>query len=432
MSGTQLELFSQDDAQAISGRAANKVRLEDQSFHEWYRFVLSFPPHLVRTYFQKFELGPQQRVLDPFCGTGTTVVEAKLNNIMGVGVEANPMAHFASTVKTCWALDPEDLMRFAYEIAERIQQQPEFSSPKVLRSLPEEGEKLLLANSMSPRPLHQALILLEQINQHPDRQIVSHARLAFAKAVVLACSNLRFMPEVGIRKQKRESPPVLESWQQEMQNIAADLAYVRETAFPEAKVYHADSRNLGPLLEPQSIDCVFTSPPYPNEKDYTRATRLESVLLGFISSREDLRHLKESLLRSNTRNVYSGDTDDHWVKNHRQIQDIVATIEGRRLELGKTSGFEKKYGRVTQLYFGGMARHFQALKPFLKPGAQLGYVVGDQASFFQVLIPTGQILAELAESLGYEVVSLDLFRTRLASTTQQEMREEVVVLRWLG
>ena len=77
-----------------------------------------------------------------------------------------------------------------------------------------------------------------------------------------------------------------------------------------------------------------------------------------------------------------------------------------------------------------MARHLATLRPFLKPGAHLGYVVGDQASYFQVLIKTGNILADIAKSLGYEVVGIDLFRTRLATATKKQMREEVLVLRW--
>ncbi|MBD0334697.1 MAG: DNA methyltransferase [Cyanobacteria bacterium Co-bin13] len=393
--------------------------------------MLSFPPHLVRQYFQRFELGPGQTVLDPFCGTGTTVVEAKLNGISGIGIEANPVAHFASSIKTDWSVDPDLLVERAQAIAQATAQQKEFYAPSTLRTLPDAAVKLLLANAISPLPLHKALVLLEQINSSLDLPS-GHARLAFAKAVVLSCSNLRFRPEVGLRPQKREDALVVESWLDEIYAMAEDLAYVRANPCPATNLHLGDSRDLGQHLEPQSIDCVFTSPPYPNEKDYTRATRLESVLLGFVQSKADLRQLKERLLRSNTRNVYRGDTDDQWVQQYPKIQAIASSIEQRRLDLGKTSGFEKKYGRVTRLYFGGMARHFLALQPFLKPGAQLGYVVGDQASFFQVLIPTGQILAEIAASLGYEVVSLDLFRTRLASVTQQQMREEVVVLRWPG
>ena len=55
----------------------NKLRTEDLAAHHWYRFVLSFPPHLVRDYLKRFNLNSRHRVLDPFCGTGTTLVECK-------------------------------------------------------------------------------------------------------------------------------------------------------------------------------------------------------------------------------------------------------------------------------------------------------------------------------------------------------------------
>jgi hypothetical protein len=90
------------------------------------------------------------------------------------------------------------------------------------------------------------------------------------------------------------------------------------------------------------------------------------------------------------------------------------------------------YHRVTRLYFGGMAKQLASLRGILKPGAMLGYVVGDQASYLQVMIRTGEILAELAEGLGYEVCRIDLFRERFATATRAQMREEVVVLRWPG
>jgi hypothetical protein len=90
------------------------------------------------------------------------------------------------------------------------------------------------------------------------------------------------------------------------------------------------------------------------------------------------------------------------------------------------------YARVTKLYFGGMLRHLMDLRPILRPGAQLAYVVGDQASYLRVMIRTGQLLADLAKSVGYEVVGTDLFRTRLATATKEQLREEVVLLRWPG
>jgi hypothetical protein len=145
-----------------------------------------------------------------------------------------------------------------------------------------------------------------------------------------------------------------------------------------------------------------------------------------------LRNLKSRLVRSNTRNVFKTDDDDSWSDRFPEVDRIAKAIEKRRIELGKTSGFERLYARVTRLYFGGMARHLEGLRPLLKPGAWLAYVVGDQASYLRIMIRTGQLLSIIAQSLGYEVHGLELFRTRLATATREQLREEVLILRWPG
>ena len=298
-----------------------------------------------------------------------------------------------------------------------------------LRSLPPETSNLLLKDSISPLPLHKSLVLLETIERHKDERFYKHERLALAKALVFCISNLHFGPEVGVGPAKKDTP-VISAWLKNVRTMTDDLRVLGDNAHVQSKVYCADARDLGAVLPPHSIDAVITSPPYPNEKDYTRTTRLESVLLGFIQNKQDLRQLKQNLLRSNTRGVYKSDQDDSLVADNEEIQCIAAAIERRRVELGKNSGFERLYSRVTKLYFGGIVRHLSALRTVLRPGAKLAYVVGDQASYLRVMIRTGQIIAQLAQNLGYEVIDIELFRTRLATATREQLREEVVLLRW--
>lgn len=444
--GHQETLFPIPDV-AAKGSAngdRNKVRPEDTSVHDWYRFVLSYPPHLVRDYVDLFGLTDTQRVLDPFCGTGTTIVECKKLGIPSVGIEAHPMSHFAASTKVTWAVKPRDLIAHAEDVAAQaentlahdgIRDEPGAllgpAELECLRTLPPEQLPLLLKGSISPLPLHKTLVLLDTIREVSPSELIGHMLLALAKSVVSVSSNLHFGPEVGVRKAKRDAP-VIGPWLDGVRGMAEDLRQIRSGRRTEANVYHADARSAFEEMPENSVDAVITSPPYPNEKDYTRTMRLETVLLGFARNKAELRAVKKGLLRSNTRGVYKVDQDDQWVADNPRIDRIAKRIEARRIELGKTSGFERLYARVTRLYFGGMARHFASMRRVLRPGAKLAYVVGDQASYLRVLIRTGQLLAEIAESFGYHVERIDLFRTRLATATKKQLREEVVILRWPG
>src|SRR5215210_7697855 len=282
-------------ARAILNGHNNRLYVEDAAAHEWYRFVLSYPPHLVRDYIQRFNLNGSHTLLDPFCGTGTTVVEGKKLGIPSVGVEANPMAHFASQVKVDWSPAPDGLIEHAKQVADAAlaQLQSEgvaddaaaiVDTAHPYRTLPPDSFKLLLTDS---------------IKSHPDERYNRHELLALAKALVFSVSNLHFGPEVGVSTTKKLDAPVVATWWANVRAMANDLRELQTHGDAPASVHHADARQLRQVIEPRSIDAVITSPPYPNEKDYTRTTRLESVLLGFIQSKDDLQALKRTLIRSN-------------------------------------------------------------------------------------------------------------------------------------
>lgn len=290
-----------------SNGEANKVSREDLPVHDWYRFVLSFPPHLVRKYLSQFGVGPESTVLDPFCGTGTAIVECQKAGIRSVGIEALPMPAFASRVKTTWTIDPQVLLRHAAKVVGRTfdilgkQGVPDDPALPVslgsqsLRTLPEETFRLLLKDSISPLPLHKALVLLDSIHADAGNPVGELEMLALAKALVSSISNLKFGPAVGLGK-IRENVSVIRPWMVNVQAMAADLEALSRQSYPQSAVQNNDSRFLSSLLPPSSIDGVFTSPPYPNEKDYTRTTRLETVVLGLAHNMTDLQLSKRSLV----------------------------------------------------------------------------------------------------------------------------------------
>jgi DNA modification methylase len=440
---SELQTTFLDELAAPSNSKANQLMERDQAIHSWYRFVLSFPPHLVRRYLEEFKLSSEATLLDPFSGTGTTLVEAKLRGFSSFGTEVNPFAHFAGTVKVSWEQDPTELLTIAKQVASNAVEllgkqgitddtnSQEGSEKLDLWTLDDAQQKLLITDSISPLPLHKTIVLKSEIDKHASKAYCKYLLLALAKSTVFSASNLRFGPEVGVGKLKKDAP-VVSRWLEEIHLIVRDLTMLNEMESKQAFNILADAREISNVVKHKSIDAVITSPPYPNEKDYSRTTRLESVLLGLVSSPEELRSQKKTYIRSNTRGVYKEDTDFEWIKGYPEIIRLAREIEERRIDLGKTSGFEKRYAQVTLEYFGGMARHLNDLTRVLRPGAQLAYVVGDQASYLGVLIRTGKLLAHVAEDLGYSVEKIDLFRTRFATATQEELREEVIILKWDG
>lgn len=427
----------------LKGNLKNDVKALDAPVHRWWRFVLAFPPQLVAQYLDEFGCsGPDCVVLDPFSGTGTTLVEAKRRGCRAVGMEALDFCYLASNVKTTWDLSLKQLQRTAKGLLEVIAAefarygffcagqslfQEYENDPQPVECplrLPSDQAGLLGKGYVSPRPLQKLLVIQKHVFGLLPGNIADFFKLALG-SVAIPASNVGFGPEI-YRKKAKEDEDVWALFSDQVEMMLSDLAEVQRQPYGPSEVYHHDSRDLAPLRG-LKIDAVITSPPYPNEKNYSRITRIENLITNCIQNDADLKRLKKGLLRSNSQNMYKGDEDDRFVEKFASVQKVADEIEQRRVSMGKTSGWEKLYAKVTRHYFGGMYRHLQALQPAMKPGGRCAYVVGDQMSFLMVHIKTGEILAELADDIGYRVLKSDLWRERWATASKTPIREEVVV-----
>lgn len=435
----------------------NTLQKQDLPIHAWYRFVLSFPPHLVRQYIAAFQLGPDDLLLDPFCGTGTTLVEARKNGIPSIGCDAHPLAALVSRVKTNWEIDLASARAKLRKILKRAEDTgsrhhlPPFSlDPLPTRAeaepgfpvngfqLTEEEEQLLPTGFLSQRPLQRLLILRAEIERQvetPFEQLHEFFLVALAHVIANGAGNFAFGPEI-YRTRPKADYDVLGHFARQANLMIDELREMQKAALTKTKcrVVAGDSRELGNI--PGEVAAVITSPPYPNEKDYTRTTRVESILLRLMTDKPSLRGVKETLLRSNTRNIFAGDQDAEEVKEFPSIQRICQEIENRRVALKKESGFERLYHKVVAHYFGGMRRHFRALRPKLRRDARLAYVVGDQLSFLMVPVATAALLSEVAQAEGYKAIGCDLWRERIGTKVRNSpthdktvrVREEILLL----
>jgi len=399
--------------------------------HNWYRLRLGYSDHLVSDLLGEFALSSGDCVLDPFCGSGTTLVECMKKGIDSVGIDANPSSCFASSVKTNWSLQGETLLTLLDEIEGSVDRYRRRHSR--LKSDPTyvylDSSGMLDRGWISPMPLAECLAIKQCISDLGTNANYKHALLlALIAEVVDGASNVKFGPELYCGPARKEAD-VLGGFVDRVETMAFDLRTVRKLpAKGKATVLQGDARKCASVLPKSSgrFAAIICSPPYPTEHDYTRNARLELSFLEAVTDRETLRDVKRLMIRSHTKGIYKGDKDAALVKEHSVIQELVTELD--RVTATKTHGFARLYSTVVQEYFGGMKRHLASARKRLRPKAKCAYIVGDQGSYLGVHIPTAKILASIAESLSFKVTEIRKWRTRWASVSGREIDEHIVLL----
>lgn len=436
-----------------------RQRLEDDVVHSWYQFVLAYPDHLIVDMLDRFGVDHSAVVFDPFCGTGTTLVECKKLGIDSVGIDANPASVIASQVKTDWSIDPDLLRQYCDEVVAMtkpvsdtfiLSDTPLFSDGRdpdgrdlssVKRDLlaqSPEGQYLVDSGMLDRGwideiPFYISIALLSHIKElGVDEKYSLVLKLALASCMVETVANVRFGPELYVVDDSG-TYDVISAFKSKVANIIRDLKIVAGIKHPgQSLVFEGDSRECDSVLQNHDInqvDYVITSPPYPTEKDYTRNTRLELVYLGFIDGNPSLRRIKKQMVRSHSKGIYKADTDGELVANIPYISTIADEL--REKIKTKTYGFAKLYPRIIEEYFGGMYRHLMALSNVIRPGGKAAYVVGEQRTYLQTFTPTGTILAKLAErpEVGFRTDDVLVWRVRQGTTGSGDtIKEEIVIL----
>jgi hypothetical protein len=399
--------------------------------HDWYRSILGYSAEVVSQELDRLHIEKSQKILDPFCGSGTTLVECMKRGIGCVGIDANPASEFATRVKTDWSLKGATLAALCENVKDLYSQAMRFRSSyrQDATYIYLESSGMLERGWMSPQPLQKAIAIKSCIRQlKTGREYADALMLALIAEVTYSASNVRFGPELYCGE-TIEDYDVLAGFCERVDGMASDLDKVRGVNRGEAQVYLGDSRYCSQTLRNGNSGphaAVICSPPYPTEHDYTRNARLELVFLEHVLDRESLRKIKRTMIRSHTKGIYKLDSDSKLVGGNRLVQKIVNTL--RRKVRGKDHGFARLYPKVVEEYFGGMKRHLMSVKSVVAPMARCTYIVGDQSSYLRVHIPTADILSSIAEEEGFKTVEIRHWRKRWSTTTSRELDENILVL----
>lgn len=392
-----------------------------QPIHRWVPWIAGFSSSFVRDVLQMY-LETQGTVLDPFCGVGTTLVEALLRGHNAVGFEINPYAAHASRTKvnahqiTASKLD-EEISRFQAFYKSKA------ADGYVPKSQPPEGFRTR-SKFYSPRVLHKVLILQDFIDTITDSNLRNLFRLAFASTMV-RYSNYSYEPSLGRRvsagKQEILDFPVGQTIVNKLLEMLADISWFQEnlpTKPSGAKVINDSFFSYQEYLTPASVDLIVTSPPYLNNYHYNRNTRPQLYWLGYAERPQDMKPLEHSNFGKYWQTVRERDRLElEFPLPNADLEERLQTLRQLKPEKGIYGG--NGWANYAAAYFNDCYALARAIKYTLKPKATALVVIGN--SILQgVMIPTDQYFGKIAESIGLKLVRIDVPRaTRVGNSIIQ-------------
>ena len=423
------------------GKASSADNFE---FHNWYNFVLGYSPEFPDYILKKERVTSKKLVVDPFLGSGTTMICCKVQGIPSAGVEANDYFAFAARTKLNWDLDSRVLRVIQSKLLKTLETKFSDFDWKDGQTAKSIGKKLIdpvdYAKKNRPGALVERYISDEVfVKVHiikteltkikwPSEGIKDFFHLAFTSSI-LPVSNIRYGPGFGVIKPRRNIN-VFEVFSKRLKRMISDVENVQGSKRIKIKsdVYLGDARKLSQYFKRNSVDFMVTSPPYPGDHEYTKHSKLEIIFSDLALSLEEFRKIKKRMLRGSTTNIYKEDKEGDAIKDIKEIENVVREIDKRLKADGATSGFEKLYTKLIWEYFGGMYKVFEESLEVLKPGGKFSLLVSDSHAFKMVHIETAELLKIVAQKAGFKKCHIELWQYKNSTSHKYKLLENILTL----
>lgn len=320
--------------------------------HKFHSYPARFIPQIPLTFIKLFTK-EEETVLDPFCGCGTTAVEAFLNNRNSIGNDFNPLGVLISKVKT--TLIDENEFNYLNKKLAVMKRYLDLDYRRVedrVGDLPNRKISKLF-NKVVISKLESIRETLLEIKEEGHIDVYDLGRVALSSTIwsLVENGNGIEVDDLFLKKVK-----YIENELYETTKVIKKVPWV--------KLINGDARKLE--VETNSIDLIVTSPPYVNALDYYRAHMYNMLWLGM-----DF--------------------------------DIF-----RKHEIGGHSHYIMNRFRLLSEYLGDMLRSMIEMNRVLKQGKLCVIVVGNSSVEYE-LIESHKFFAAMAKHIGFKSIK-SIFR----------------------
>lgn len=402
-----LELFPDEtkDEQDYTATFADNMKMP---IHKWYRYTAGFSAAWVRELIREEMKNGRTKIIDPFAGSGTVLIESEFAGVESFGVEAHPYIYRIAKAKLNWNYPADKFKEQTLTLLKVAKQK---------RIIQTEFPNLIM--KCYPLETIQKLEALKrtwlEITQEEE---IKNFNWFIITAILRSTSPVGTAQWQYIQPNKKKSKVIdpFVAFELKVHEIYLDMkrSQNRFKNVTKSVILNEDARNIK-SIPANWADLVITSPPYANNYDYADATRLEMTFWGDISGWTDLQDkVRKHLVRACTQHVSKlSNTVDSILSNPRleviqsELLEVFEILKEERLK----HGGKKNYHLMIAAYFKDLADVFHSLRRVTNENCKMCFVVGDSAPY-GIYVPVDKWLGELAVSAGFNNYYFEKLRDR--------------------
>ena len=350
--------------------------------HGFFKYPCKFIPHIPRWAIKKYLSNKNGALLDPFCGSGTSLVEGVIHNKACYGIDVDPFSKLLTEVKTTPFTEAEivELEKISEILRERLRSQ---NGRVFVPSIPN------IEKWFSKRVIND----LGRLKREIDRLTKDNSKCRKFFYVILAsiirkvsnADNQSPKPYVSSRFNKDELNAIeifFSSFKKFVEKIG-EFSSLKNIG--NAYIIGDDARRITKIIKGK-IQLAVTSPPYINAFDYVRSLKLENLWLG-LTDYNKLLKLRPKFVGTENIIITEKGIPKTQYKNLQRILKGIYKVD-------------KKRAWVVYKYFQDMETNILMTHDILKKGGCYTIVIGE-SKIRGIRIPTHQILADIALRKGY-------------------------------
>ena len=391
-------------------KATSKCWSSDYGTHGYHRYVGRFPSHLIRTLLNYFEAGKTDTILDPFAGSGTTLVEARMLGVPAIGIDISPLSALISSVKCRYpedGLDPisiiKDLKTFYSYKWDEFCSEHSLSDCSHADIIGRAGNLIPIFSNYEKWLTCEALLGVSIVIEY-----ISSKRGYLRDFLMVALSaKMRSIGNVDVdvvraeyRKMPRENVDVLKTITSQIQKMALlgrEMINTHHDIIGSSNsVKVIEGNALTADITPGSIAHIITSPPYGVESlSYLRTHLLSFRVLEPLIN-VDPYNFNEGVIGSE---YLSDENIDIKAFNVTHCSPTYAAFFYKMLD-NALPGKEERRVLMMMRFFEDMHTLIVKFHTWMKVHGKVAFVIGNK-KIGDALIPTDTIIREIFEACGF-------------------------------